>query len=66
VSSTAVAEAPVDRRAPVVVPGWAWIALLAVVAVAVRHRLLTHPGGLDGSDGYDDGGPRRRRSRAVS
>jgi hypothetical protein len=58
VIGTAVAVAPTGRRAPVVVPRWAWIALLTVVAVvafAIRYRLLTHPGGLDGSDVYDDG-----------
>ncbi len=57
-SGTAVAPAPTVRRAPVVVPRWAWIALLAVIAVvafAIRLRLLTHSGGLDGSDVYDDG-----------
>jgi alpha-1,2-mannosyltransferase len=58
VSGTALAPAPAVRRAPVAVPRWAWIALLAVIAVvafAIRYRLLTHPGGLDGSDVYDDG-----------
>ncbi|MCU1473529.1 hypothetical protein [Amnibacterium sp.] len=57
-SGTAVAVVPTARRAPVVVPGWAWIALLAVIAVvafAIRLRLLVHPGGLDASDVYDDG-----------
>jgi alpha-1,2-mannosyltransferase len=58
VTAVAVEPARTERRPPVAVPGWAWIALLVVVAIvafAIRYRLLTHPGGLDSSDVYDDG-----------
>ena len=61
---TAVVAAP--ARAPRIrpswatarLPGWVWPAALAavgVLAVVVRVRLLVQSGGLDGSDGYDDG-----------
>jgi alpha-1,2-mannosyltransferase len=39
-------------------PGWVWgaaFAAVVVLAVAIRVRLLVQSGGLDGSDGYDDG-----------
>ncbi|HEV7623752.1 MAG TPA: hypothetical protein VGO26_06420 [Amnibacterium sp.] len=62
---TAGAEAPRltpsgDRTAnrPRRLPTWAWAAALvgvAVLAVIVRVQLLVQAGGLDGSDGYDDG-----------
>lgn len=59
-AATAAPAGPDVRpaRASVRVPAWVWIGALAAVgllAVVVRVRLLVESGGLDGSDGYDDG-----------